>query len=179
MLLEGKEIKLRAGGPQLATSCSTKGCNRDVPEGMIVGILCCMSKLDPSHTCHADFTDEQEAHFPIIYARADMFTHSSRRSAKKVFFGICGFTHRIFRIHSDNGGSTLQMMMVDDLIIKDGKCEMEKYCLARECPLNHTPDSSIKKQLHKQQRPREFDITPLTGARHCEWFKAHPEGGLI
>ena len=147
--------------------------------GAVDGILRYMKKIDSVHSCHSEFNDGQEASFPILYIRSDLLTNLSKRAGKKLFLGICGFSHRLFRVHHDRGGSAAEMMMIDDLIIKSGRCEMEKSCLALQCPLNRTPHSTMKKQINQPTRPHELDVLPLTADRLCGWFEKYPEGGII
>lgn len=138
-----------------------------------------MAKIDSAHRCHSTFDDRRkEAAFPIIWARADRFTNLHKRMGKKVWLGICGFSHRIFRVSPATGGAVVEMIVISDLIIDNGKCEMAKSCLARECPLNRTPESKIKKLIGKKSsRPREVDLSPLTGERFCNFFKDNPKAG--
>jgi hypothetical protein len=143
-------------------------------------ILFGMAKIDSAHKCHSDFSDNQDGTFPIIWARGDFFTQLRKKMAKKMWFGMCGFSHRIFRVSPNVGIGALQIIVVTDLIIQNGRCEEAKRCLARECPLNKTPESTIKKLIYKKgRRPVEFDLSPFTDQRNCTFFKKGTEGGFV
>ncbi len=135
-----------------------------------------MAQIDQTHKCHPEVdTTNDMSSFPVRWARADTFKVSSARKAKKVWYGVCGFSHRIFRVAS----MPLELIVISDIIIDHGRCEESKYCLARNCPLNRTTESTIKKMLHVRSRSLEA-ASMLTRDRQCGAFRDDPRAsGLI
>jgi hypothetical protein len=125
-----------------------------------------MLSIEQDHKCNADVTVETEKSFPIQWVRADAFSIVPGRNRKKVMLGVCGYSHRICRVTTQ----PFDTIVFSDVTIRDGECEDATSCLARECPLNKTPESTIKKLIH--HRPRQFvSLDVLTGPRHCEVFQ--------
>jgi len=124
-----------------------------------------MNAIDKQHACNLDVTEEtQEAYFDIRWLRGDAFRPG--RKIKKVWFGICGYSHQICRV-SANFFDTL---VFSGVYVDKGRCEDATYCLATHCPLNKTPQSRIKKIIG--QRPRQIvPIEVLTDPRHCNIFQ--------
>ena len=113
------------------------------------------------------------------WIRADSLSAAglNRRSAKKVWFGVCGFTHHVVR-PAENGA--LDLMLSDDLYIVKGKCEMAEHCIAQTCPLNRTADSEIKKMLHIRTKDGMEAVKIFAQRRYCEVFKKRPrQGGMM
>lgn len=138
-----------------------------------------MKGIEPDHKCHAGFSSKElDTAFPILWIRADSLDQARlhRRSAKRLWLGVCGFSHRIFRAAYYG---PLDLIVFSDLIISEGRCEEESRCLARQCPLNRTKDSMVKKLL--RAKPREkTDVSALTQTRHCSLFATSPkQGGII
>lgn len=125
-----------------------------------------MKTIEPSHQCHATFSDQTTQDFPMRWIRADSLSAAglNRRSAKKVWFGVCGFTHHVIR--PDENGA-LDLMMVTDLFVAKGQCEMAKHCMAQTCPLNRTPNSEIKKMLRIRTKDGLEAVKILAQRRYC------------
>jgi hypothetical protein len=137
-----------------------------------------MKSIEPEHHCNAKFTDAREKDFPIIWLRADTFDQLGllRRSAKKVWLGVCGFSHRIFRVAYYGA---LDLIIFQDLVISGGKCEEAQRCLVRQCPLNRTSGSTVK-MLLRGRKGEKLEFTALTSPRHCALFKERPnQGGIM
>ncbi len=139
--------------------------------------------IEPEHSCQTSFTDTRESMFGIKWIRADSLDPARlhRRTAKKVWFAVCGFSHRVFK--TAHGGQ-LELIVFNDLAIVNGRCEEESRCLAQQCPLNKTPDSMLKKLLgtgdKKARAKLETQIRAFTEVRHCGLFKeASSEGGIM
>ena len=138
-----------------------------------------MKTIEPSHRCHATFSDKTTQDFPMRWIRADSLSAAGlyRRSAKKVWFGVCGFTHHIVR--TDENGA-LDLMLSTDLFISKGQCEMAKHCIAQACLLNRTPDSRVKKMMHIRTRDGIEAVKTFAQRRYCEVFKKHHrDGGMM
>ena len=123
-----------------------------------------MSTLDRQHVCNSDVTEKtREAYFDIRWIRGDRFRPG--RKIKKVWFGVCGYSHKICRITA----SALDLIVFDGVFVDQGRCEDATSCLATSCPLNKTPQSRIKKMIG--QRPRQvIPVEVLTDPRHCKIF---------
>ncbi|MGI0013535.1 MAG: hypothetical protein ACREBU_08865 [Nitrososphaera sp.] len=137
-----------------------------------------MKSIEPDHKCQARFSAESEAEFPIRWIRADSLDQARllRRSAKRLWLGICGFSHRIFRAAYYG---PLDLIVFNDLIISAGRCEEESRCLARQCPLNRTKESTLKK-LVRTRRGKRINLEGLTETRHCSVFADNSsQGGII
>ena len=124
-----------------------------------------MNALDKNHVCNSDVTKKtREAWFGTRWLRGDAFRPG--RKIKKVWFGICGYSHQVCRVSANY----IDTLVFDGVYVDNGKCEDAMYCLAKSCPLNKTPESMIKKIIG--HRPRQIvPIEVLTDPRHCDIFK--------
>src|SRR6266851_2770807 len=126
--------------------------------------------IEAEHICNESFTDAGEDLFGIKWIRADSLDPARlhRRTAKKVWLGVCGFSHRVFKTAHDG---QLELIVFNDLGIVNGRCEEETRCLAQQCPLNKTPDNMLKKLLRTQSKVEREQIGMLvrgfTQPRHC------------
>ncbi len=140
-----------------------------------------MKPIEPEHKCQARFTDAGEQFFPVAWIRADSLDPARllRRTAKKLSIGVCGFSHRPFKVAS----GPLEVLVFHDLAIVKGRCEEEGRCLAQQCPLNRTPDSMLKTLLGTRDRATRSKIReqlrPFTEARYCGLFKQDEYAGGI
>lgn len=137
-----------------------------------------MKAVDSEHDCHATFGDTAEAAFPVRWLRGDSLDRFGRapKAAKRVWLAVCGFSHRIFRLAYYG---PLDLILVSDLVIASGKCEEARRCLARQCPLNRTPDSTVRK-LFRPRKGERLNLADLTGNRYCALFEEKlNEGGII
>jgi hypothetical protein len=124
-----------------------------------------MLAIEQDHKCNSDVTVETEKSFPIQWVPANALSIVPGRKRKKVMLGVCGYSHRICRVTAQ----AIDTIVFSDVIIHEGRCEDAASCLARECPLNKTAQSTINKLIH--HRPRQFvPLEVLTGPRHCEVF---------
>ena len=138
-----------------------------------------MKTIEPNHGCHATFSDKTTQDFPMRWIRADSLDTAGlyRRSAKKVWFGLCGFTHHVIR--PDENGA-LDLMLVNDLFISKGQSEMAKHCMALTCPLNKTRDSEIKKMLHIRTQDGLEAVKIFAQRRYCGVFsERRRQGGMM
>jgi hypothetical protein len=144
-----------------------------------------MKPIEPHHRCRGSFPDSGEESFPIIWIRADSLDplRLLRRTAKKLFVGVCGFSHRPFKVAHDGADGALELILFNDLEIVKGRCEEESRCLAQQCPLNRTPDSMLKKLLGTRDKTMREKIGKqlrgLTGSRQCSLFDQNSKGGIL
>lgn len=142
-----------------------------------------MKAIEPNHRCHSKFTGNSESPFPVLWVNAAIVDQAGLfpRTAKKLWVGVCGFTHRVFKLGADRGPGALEVVLVNDLYIVNGKCEEARRCLARQCPLNRTPESVIRKLLPRMNEKVNFrSLRALTSTRHCGFFEKDPkQGGMI
>src|SRR5260370_31851538 len=146
-----------------------------------------MKVLEPEHKCHASFTYAGDELFPMTWIRADSLDRARlhRSTAKKVWLGVCGFSHRVFKAASDRQPlGQVAVIVFQDIGIGNGRCEEEGRCLARQCPLNRTPDSKLKKLLPSGEGWRSHQkalvqIQAFTETRHCKLFKGDASDGGI
>jgi hypothetical protein len=139
--------------------------------------------IEQEHSCNATFTNTGEEMFGVKWMRADSLDHARLhpRAAKKVWLGVCGFSHRVFKTAGDG---QIELVVFNDLAIVNGRCEEESRCLAQQCPLNKTPDSMLKKLLRTRDKVEREQIGVLvrgfTRLRHCGLFKSgSSEGGIM
>ncbi len=123
-----------------------------------------MDAIDKHHACNSDVTKEtREAHFDIRWLRGDAFRPG--RKIKKIWFGVCGYSHRVCRV----SGNFSDTIIFNGVYVDEGRCEDATSCLATSCPLNKTPQSRIKKFIG--HRPRQVvPLEVLTDPRHCNVF---------
>jgi hypothetical protein len=126
-----------------------------------------MLTIEKDHACNMDVTpDTQERYFGIEWIRSDRLRLNPGRKSKKVWFGICGYSHRICRVTA----SFIELLVFHGIYIHKGRCEDENSCLARECPLNKTSASTIKK-LTGLRSKQIVPLEALTAQRHCGPFQ--------
>lgn len=138
-----------------------------------------MKTIEPDHRCHPAFSDQTTQDFPVRWIRADSLSAAGLlgRNAKKVWFGVCGFSHHVIR-PAELG--VVELVVVNDLFITKGECEMSRRCMAQACPLNKTPDSTIKKMLRIRTKDGMEAVKIFAQRRYCEVFRKRPrEGGMM
>jgi len=125
-----------------------------------------MKNIESEHSCRGSFVDTAENEFEVSWIRGDNLGQMGlmRRASKKVWFGVCGFSHRVCRA-AYNG--PLDLVVIQDVIISDGKCEDARSCLAGQCPLNQTAESTIKKLLKIRDQKDLLAVQALTARRFC------------
>ena len=144
-----------------------------------------VAPLEPSHTCLAHFVggDERGGFFSIRWIWASDLLQMDLPVVENVMFGVCGFSHRIFRLNY----TAIDPLVFHDIVIRDRQCEEAKRCLARQCPLNKTTDATIRK-LGVSEASKDTSkakemlkaVEKLTARRHCELFRDKPsEGGIL
>src|SRR5205814_2227971 len=91
-----------------------------------------MDAIDKHHACNSDVTNEtREAHFGIRWLRGDAFRPGGK--IKKVWFGVCGYSHRVCRV----SGNFIDTIIFNGVYVDEGRCEDATSCLAKSCPLSY------------------------------------------
>lgn len=112
------------------------------------------------------------------------------RIRQQGWLGICGYSQRVCKAFSDRDVRTL--IVVQDLIVQDGRCEEDERCVDFACPLNHATRESYARangmtQAQAKRLPDGFDTRePMVWNAHSDGLNAfrdllekHPRGGLV
>ena len=124
--------------------------------------------------------------YPIVWAAGRVLFSDLRGIAKKDWFGICGYSKRVFKIAPLR--DVLTIMVVQNLYVGEHDCEEGSRCLDFDCPLNITTRESYAKSMNisPKKLPENFRATISynrgpEGTLHSfgEFIEGQPAGTIL
>lgn|SRR3990167_8508845 len=123
--------------------------------------------------------------YPVLWIEGAALFDTKKKKLRESFFGLCGYSKRVFRIESNI--NSFAVFIINDLFIIDtgkGRCEEAERCLDFDCPLNKTTWKSYKKSFTlsaKSKQPEGFGSTINfnKGNNFNDFFEQYPNGGVL
>ena len=116
--------------------------------------------------------------FPFTWVKLSHVSTAKNR----VWVAICHSTGRIAKLTYPKGQGLLEIMIVNDTYVTNGRCEEGLRCLDKQCPLNNTTRESFAKSIGVKPTRLPEDFPAGTAFRDLDLsylVKDHPDGGII